>query len=588
MKKQIFILLICFPAMVFAQWSNDPAINTKICDTIGEQAQPKVIVDLAGESYISWFSDLGGLQFDVYMQRLDINGNRLWDEEGLLISEHATNSWTTDYAFILDKTGNAVLITQDIRDENSNVYAYSISPEGEFLWGNDGIALTNDDDFDPSPSAVVDQQGNIIIMWEAVPIDSNMFTRTSFQKLSPNGDLLWNNVVIENDSANCWMPQMILTEDTCIVVVWVETEKPDSTGPVGVSFMHAFAQKIDSYGNFVWSEKAYIDTLNNMPLFPFSPSLGTDGNGGLYVSWMAFPNSFNYTCYAQYINSNGIVQWTPNGVNVSDSTQFQHTEPILVTLPQEEGMFVFWNELRPRSVVDLECAVFGQKFSFDGQRQWSTQGKLIDGWFNGLDTSVAIFDARVIETDIAMFFEHEYLDRSPTDTLIRTDYFATRVDTDGNYVWNNNKVIFSNSSSWKLQLNISEVSQNQWIAVWEDNRNDPQHGYKTGIYGQNIGVDGTIGPVSVPENPAISNFDVVVSPNPANSFVKIEYTLSSGGLVIIDLLDINGKLRTQYNEGDKASGTHSTQLNISDLCPGLYLISVKSNGLISNHKLMVN
>ena len=589
MKKGIFILLICLPAMAFAQWSNNPALNTKIVDTIGMQVQPKVIVNPEGESYVSWFSESGDMQFDVYMQRMDVNGNKLWDEGGLLISDHPTMSWTTDYDLVLDKAGNAILITQDMRNGNSNVYAYSISPDGEFLWGNDGIALTNDDGFDPGPAAVVDQEGNIVTMWEAMPADTNLFISISLQKLSPEGELLWDNVVIENDTASCWMPYMINTEDTCTVVVWIETQKRDTSSAMGDwGFMHAYAQKIDADGNFVWTDKVVVDTLFNMPLFPFMSSLATDGNGGLYVSWMAFPNYEYYTCFAQYINSQGIVQWTPNGVNVSDSIQFQHTEPHVAAFPQGEGMFVFWNELRPRSDTDWENAVFGQKFSVAGERQWSTQGKLIDSWFNALITSVSIHDALTIEDDIVLFFEHEYIAVVSPDTLDETDYYAMRINTDGDPVWSNNKTIFANAPSWKLGLNVSNMGHNQWIAVWEDNRNDPEHEFQFGIYAQNISVDGVIGPLSVPTITNPDNLNIVLSPNPANNFVNIDYTLTTNGIIQIDLLDVNGRIIVQFNDGKKSLGTYSKQIDVRGLSTGMYIIRLQVNNSQVYGKIIKN
>ncbi len=587
MKKGIFTLLICIPAMVFAQWSNNPGINTQIKDTtIGMQVQPKAIVNPEGESYISWFSDTDNFQFDVYMQRLDVNGNKLWDEGGLLISDHPTMSWTTDYDLVLDKSGNAVLITQDMRNGNSNIYAYSISPGGEFLWGNNGIALTNDDGFDPSPKAVVDQDGNIVTMWEAESADTNIFVNISLQKLSPNGELLWDNVVIENDSASCWMPHMINTEDTCTLVVWIETIKRDTATPIGDwGFMHAYAQKIDADGNFVWANKAVVDTLYNMPLFPFIPSLATDGNGGLYVSWMAFPNYEYYTCYAQYINSQGIVQWTPNGVNVSDSIQFERGNPHVAPLTQEEGMVVFWDELRPRSDTDWENAVFGQKFSNDGERQWSTQGKLIDSWFNMLETSVTLHDVKTIENDFAVFFEHEYIAVVSADTLTKTDYFASRINTDGNPVWGNSKTIFANSPSWKIGLNVSNVSQYQWVATWEDNRNDPEYEFQFGIYAQNIFTDGAIGPLGIEDSFDNSVKKLSNYPNPFANYTNIVFELQKPGTVEISLFDINGRLVKSVLPGQLTTGNHEYNLNTSELNPGFYLVRLTTSTSIAYHKI---
>ena len=125
MKKRMFtyLMLVCFPFLLFSQWSNNPAENTLIMDTIGEQVLPKVVVNADnGESYISWFSDSEDNQYDVYMQRLDVNGNKLWAEDGLLISDNTTSAWVTDYDLVIDNDGCVVLVTQDIRTGSSDVY----------------------------------------------------------------------------------------------------------------------------------------------------------------------------------------------------------------------------------------------------------------------------------------------------------------------------------------------------------------------------------------------------------------------------------------------------------------------------------
>jgi len=69
-----------------AQWTDDPAANTPIAVKPGQQVQPKVVALAGGGTYVSWFdndpdgSPAGG--YDVYLQRLDANGNRLWAEGG--------------------------------------------------------------------------------------------------------------------------------------------------------------------------------------------------------------------------------------------------------------------------------------------------------------------------------------------------------------------------------------------------------------------------------------------------------------------------------------------------------------------------
>ncbi len=55
-----------------------------------------------GTGYISWFSASDGWQFDVYMNKIDKDGNLHWGEEGLLISDNPTDTWVTDYDLIID------------------------------------------------------------------------------------------------------------------------------------------------------------------------------------------------------------------------------------------------------------------------------------------------------------------------------------------------------------------------------------------------------------------------------------------------------------------------------------------------------
>ena len=65
MEKFTYVLLsvFLFPFLLNAQWTSDPAENTMLMDTIGEQVLPKVVVNADnGDSYISWFSNFGSNQ----------------------------------------------------------------------------------------------------------------------------------------------------------------------------------------------------------------------------------------------------------------------------------------------------------------------------------------------------------------------------------------------------------------------------------------------------------------------------------------------------------------------------------------------
>jgi len=139
----IFSTIILFPLPAISQWSHNPSVNTRLIDSTGWNVLPKIATCLSGYSYIAWFSAIGDLNFHVMMQRFDKNGYRKWAND-LVVSAHPTMTWVSDYNMIVDDEGNAVLVTQDLRSGSRNVYACRISPDGEFLWGKEGITLTQD------------------------------------------------------------------------------------------------------------------------------------------------------------------------------------------------------------------------------------------------------------------------------------------------------------------------------------------------------------------------------------------------------------------------------------------------------------
>ena len=73
-----------------------------------------------------------------------------------------------------------------------------------------------------------------------------------------------------------------------------------------------------------------------------------------------------------------------------------------------------------------------------------------------------------------------------------------------------------------------------------------------------------------------------ISPNPAQDMVKV--SLSSDKLIKnIQLFDVTGKLILNQNNIDK----NSTNLYVSDLNSGLYIVSIKTNETMITKRLVV-
>ncbi len=80
-----------------------------------------------------------------------------------------------------------------------------------------------------------------------------------------------------------------------------------------------------------------------------------------------------------------------------------------------------------------------------------------------------------------------------------------------------------------------------------------------------------------------------VSPNPAQSFVNIDYTITSLSKYSISLLDVTGKLVDEI-ESEKMLeiGNYKKRYNTEELSSGIYFIRFKSQSGMETKKLIIN
>ena len=116
MKKLAYVLFFLFSMQLSAQWTNNTKLNTMINDSIGEQIDPLISLNpQTGNHYVSWRSNFGEYQFDLFLNMIDNEGFLLWGEEGLLVSNHTTSTSITSYGLINDDDNCAILVNSDMR-----------------------------------------------------------------------------------------------------------------------------------------------------------------------------------------------------------------------------------------------------------------------------------------------------------------------------------------------------------------------------------------------------------------------------------------------------------------------------------------
>ncbi|NOX47906.1 MAG: T9SS type A sorting domain-containing protein [Chlorobi bacterium] len=469
MKKIAFLFVgILFSFQLMAQWSPDADENTAINLASGEQAIPKVATSENGTTYVSWFSNESG-NYNVRLQKLDVLGNKLWADDALLISDNEAMTWLTDWDMAIDQDDHAILVFQDIRTGPNNIYAYRISPEGEFVWGEDGLALSNNDAFEAAPKVCVTPVGNAVFAWQSDDV-------IIIQKVAPYGTLLWGDagITISGSDTYSW-PQLMPVGDDDVIMKYF-----NDSGPTWSPTRHVYAQRYDMDGNTVWAEPAIISNAGGISawtqVFPFV----SDGNDGFFIAWHDDRDMNNMaSVFVQHIDNAGQAVFQDNGVEVSLNAGMNHFYANLAFPLGSNEIYVYWNEMNGNQD---QKGIYGQKVSSTGERLWTDNGKAI---VEVSSANLSPMAARAANTDMVVFYEDYY-------DAVSTAVKAMKIDVDGNFVWPEEIVSMSSVQSAKIHPDIGSLHNDQWIAVWGDERNADRD-----IYGQNIQMDGTLGPVEI-------------------------------------------------------------------------------------------
>ncbi|MDO9576360.1 MAG: FlgD immunoglobulin-like domain containing protein, partial [Candidatus Cloacimonadales bacterium] len=514
MKKSVlFVLFVLALGCLSAQWSSDPLENNAICDLTGEQAIPKVVNGPTGDTYIGYFSNDSG-NYDVRLQRLDSQGNELWAHNGILISDNPAMTWLTDWDMTVDQDNHAVLAFQDIRNAgNNNVYAYRIAPDGTFVWGSDGLELSNTTAFDVSPKLAVTSTGNIVVAWQAETI-------SILQKIAPDGTLLWGTTGITISSVNTisW-PQPFTVDNDEILVKYF-----DDSGPAWAPTRHCFMQKYDTDGNAVWATPTVVSNAGGITAWTQVFNIISDENNGCFITWhdSRGGGTISYP-FTQHVNADGSVAFTANGVQLSTETNRQNFYPESVYNAVSNELTIYWSQT---DGDQNNHGITGQKLDAGGALLWSANGQ------NIIPVSalyVLPFAVRAAEDDVIIIYE-EFAD------AVNEYVKAMRLDSDGNFVWPGDAVTMCSVLSSKVHSEASQFAQNQFIAAWEDDRNG-----SSDIIAQNINFDGTLGPAA--ETGTIEGTVTLVG-----GVGNIEEVLVSAGTYICNP-DINGNFSISLPAG---------------------------------------
>lgn len=133
-----------------------------ICNNTANQRFPSMISDKMGGAYIAWIDYRNPVQ-EIYLQRVDPNGNSLFQSNGM------PTALTRSYSISLSNyDANTMIVTSAFGiGDSSFISAQKFSYLGTFLWANSNMQVCNNarSKIISNNASITDNDGNLIVVW---------------------------------------------------------------------------------------------------------------------------------------------------------------------------------------------------------------------------------------------------------------------------------------------------------------------------------------------------------------------------------------------------------------------------------------
>lgn len=578
-KFTSLFLLLCLSLTVSAQWSNDIIYNNQVTE-FGRSLYDVSVKTNNDVTYVFYLAPQDG-NIVSYLQILDEEGNPTIDGWGLVVSNKITRTYTMVNEYLhIDKDGNAIIVVSDCRnsteDEKALGYAiYKVSPEGEMLWGEDGVDLYKG----MSSSLVASmkiaelEDGSYMFAWmEVIGYDStgSELCGIRAERLMNDGTFAWDETLTINSSTqNNMYPYLESAGNNQAVLVY--TQGSAST---------VYARKIDFDGTSVWGTDTKVYNAGFNSTIPAYTQLLTksDPNGGVFVGWYADPEYDDYeSAYVAYVKPDGTLAFdaTSAGTKLSYNNDYMRSLSFdFVYNEDEDCIYGVWRGVA--SSQSYQCLSI-QKLSMAGELMWGSDGKYVVGIAIQSFGNLSIQNAE--DGNFTVFYSDF------VESYGDTDLIAIKYDSEGNALWDGGIFEFSPTDGNKGSMEISELINGEyWLASWEEDRimddTSDNVSYAQKIYLNGTG-DGTDGIATT------TTETTTFAAKTSNGVAYFATNFSSEEPITITIYAVTGETMGVAYSGAVAAGNSTVSYSTAHLAPGVYIASLASSNSTASTRMVI-
>jgi hypothetical protein len=421
LQSVLLILVLSASSSALAQWRSDSVTNTLVCKAVNVQQNPKVCSDGANGVIIVWEDYRYGDGWDLFAQRLDANGVKMWPDSGVRVVR--ASNLQINPQIVSDDSGGAYIIWEDsrsatlsydifgqrikadgapafelngimigsatrdqrypslCRDGNGGAYAAwedsrttttTSRPDiymnrltrSGVAWGSGGRSIITQGNQQKTPKIIEDGQGGCLLTYQS---SFNVPLSIWGTRVNANGQSLWGatGAVIYRGASSAMIARNVhLARDGNEFLVTWEVTSASASG------QDVYAQRLMMDSTKKWFSAAEVS--GEWPGDQTNPRIMTDDSGGAIVVFEDFtsdaaPNYYNKDVSAVRVMDNGVDKIPAAGTGflfVARQTRGQ-SAPRIAKL--DDGFIAVWNDAR-QSATDT--AVYAQRVTKAMKRQW--------------------------------------------------------------------------------------------------------------------------------------------------------------------------------------------------------------------------
>jgi hypothetical protein len=508
------------------------------CTETGHQHLNDICADGFGGAILVWQDERSGNTDwdDLYCQRIDADGNVLWDPSGVPLR---VGGWLKEWARVVPDGGGGAIFSW-IDWETSTIRAQRVNAVGAVMWTENGEIVRSASGTPYEPEIVSDGSGGAVISWT----DHRDWYDAYAQRVDSLGNMLWtaNGVAVTTDPVgqDWWQHHIRICGDGAggATLAWVD-QRFDG--------WDCYAQRVNGDGVPQWTE-------NGIPVDTTTGSCdGIDllavSDKGAIIFWEDSRSGMGNDIYAQRVDSLGNTEWTENGEAICTAEGSQDIPHC--TTDGMDGAIVAWEDER----IFMDVGIFAHRITGEGE----FVATLLQDWLASFRESEVVIEWRLAEIDGGALLSVSRA-RLPGDSFIELPY--ENLERDGlSFVYRDRSFVPGESYIYRVD---AETETGRLFLFVTDRITPPA------------------GRLTLHQN----------HPNPFNPATAISYYLPRRCRVLIVIYDLNGAeirrlVSAEQEAGPQRATWNGTNEKGEPVSTGLYFYRITAGKESLSRKMIL-